>query len=54
MLHHFAYLDAGTGSLFIQAFMGFVLAISVALRRTLQQNFAKLKAVITRSAKSED
>lgn len=52
MFETFAYLDAGTGSLFIQAVFGTGLAASFALRRTLRVYVAKVKLILSRSAKA--
>lgn len=43
MLSHLAYLDAGTGSIFIQAVLGFVLAGSVVLRSFIRKALTKFK-----------
>lgn len=44
----FAYIDPSTGSLFIQAAIGSLLAISVALRGFIRSTFYKLKLVFSR------
>ncbi len=48
MWQHFAYLDAGTGSLFIQSVIGAGLAISVVYRRVLSATAQKLKTSLSR------
>jgi hypothetical protein len=44
MIHwlHFAYLDPGTGSLFVQAVIGSVLAGGYVLRNSIRRAFHKL------------
>lgn len=44
----FAYLDPGTGSLFIQAIIGGVLAVVVTLRSFIKTAFYKIKMVFSR------
>lgn len=44
----FAYIDAGTGSLFIQAIIGVVLASLVFLRGFFRKFIDKVKAVFSR------
>lgn len=46
---HFAYLDAGTGSLFIQSIIGVVLAGSVIFRNVLSKTTGKLKRIFYRN-----
>ncbi len=47
-MRFFAYLDPGTGSLFIQAIIGGVLAVVVALRSFIRNAFYKIKMAFSR------
>ena len=47
-MHHFAYIDPATGSLFIQAAIGGFLAVSVALRKYIGAAFYKIKLAFSR------
>lgn len=54
MLHEFAYLDAGTGSLFIQAILGTALASIVVLRTAIRKAFGKLKPAFSRQLANDE
>ncbi len=54
MLHDIAYIDAGTGSLFIQAIIGGVLAGIVVLRTAIRKIFGKLKPALSRQLVSDE
>lgn len=54
MLHHFAYIDAGTGSLFIQTIIGGLLAAGVVLRRYIGRAMYKVKNALSRTEKVDD
>lgn len=47
-LFHFAYLDAGTGSIIIQAVVGVVAGISLFARRRIAPLFYKVRDVFSR------
>lgn len=53
MTDFFGYIDPGTGSVFIQAVIGTVLAGTFILRNFIRQLFYRIKSFITRSKKSE-
>jgi hypothetical protein len=44
----FAYIDPGTGSIFIQAVIGSALALGVVLRSYIKRAFYKLKSGLSR------
>jgi hypothetical protein len=50
----FAYLDAGTGSLFVQAIFGVVLAIIVVLRNSFSKILTKVRLVFSRSPATDE
>jgi hypothetical protein len=50
----FAYLDAGTGSLFIQAIFGVVLAVIVVLRNSIRKVFDKVRLVLSRTPATDE
>ena len=54
MLQVFAYLDAGTGSLFIQAILGVALAASVVLRGFINRTFYKVKLAFARQTTKDE
>ncbi|HSX45046.1 MAG TPA: hypothetical protein VLF39_02980 [Candidatus Saccharimonadales bacterium] len=54
MISHFAYIDAGTGSLFIQALIGVGLAVTVTTRRYLAKGLYKIKSTIARSSVADE
>lgn len=53
MFHHFAYLDAGTGSMVIQAVIGIFLAGSLIFRSTFAKVVNKVKSLF-KSKKSTE
>jgi hypothetical protein len=54
MLQEFAYLDAGTGSLFIQAILGTALAGVAVFRTYIRRFFAKFKPAYSRQTISDE
>jgi hypothetical protein len=54
MLHNIAYIDPGTGSLFIQAVLGTVLAGIVVLRTVIRKIFSKMKPAFSRQLVSDE
>lgn len=50
---HFAYLDAGTGSLIIQSLVGIAAGVAVFGRRAIGGAVHKVKSVFSRGTKSE-
>lgn len=52
-MHYFAYIDPGTGSLFIQAVFGVALAGGVIFRNLIRKFFDRLKLAITRQTTDE-
>jgi hypothetical protein len=50
----FAYIDPGTGSLFIQATMGALLAIGVVFRSFLIRYVQKVKLIFSKGTSGED
>lgn len=57
-MHHFAYLDPGTGSIILQAIVGFGLGVIVVLRTHIGRLFGKHKSdkkdVSKKAKKSDD
>jgi len=53
MFHHFAYLDAGTGSLIIQSIVGLVAGVTVFGRRVIGNFTRKLASVFHRADKKQ-
>lgn len=53
MLETFAYLDAGTGSMLIQAFLGILFAASFIVRKYFAVIVAKTRGLITRQPVAE-
>ena len=54
MFHVFAYLDAGTGSMFVQAVIGVVLAGTVVFRTYIQKILSKVKINSRKKITSEE
>lgn len=50
----FAYIDAGTGSLFIQAVLGVALASMVFLRNFFRKFFDKIRMVLSRRTAADE
>jgi hypothetical protein len=50
---HFAYIDPGTGSLFLQAIIGAVLGGLFFFRRVITKASMKVKKVLRRNGKGE-
>lgn len=50
---HFAYLDAGTGSLIIQSIVGIAAGVAVFGRRVIGTMVHKVKSVFSHGNKSE-
>ena len=53
-LQHFAYLDAGTGSLIIQSLVGVVAGIAVFGRKFLANVGGKISRVFNKADKKQD
>ena len=53
-MHIFAYLDAGTGSMFIQAVLGAALAIGVVFRSFIGRVITKIRRAPTSSQKLDE
>jgi hypothetical protein len=51
MFNHFAYLDAGTGSLIVQSIIGAVAGVAVFGRRMITKVTMKIKGLFSRSDK---
>jgi hypothetical protein len=49
-MSYFAYLDPGTGSLFIQAMIGVALAATVTFRSVLAKALLKIRTVFVRKS----
>lgn len=54
MLHQIAYIDAGTGSLFIQAILGSLLAGVVIMRNYIRKVYSKLRPAFSRQLSSDE
>ena len=53
-MKYIAYLDPGTGSLFLQAVIGVLLAGAVAFRSFFGRLFAKISQLFSRKQKASD
>lgn len=53
MFHIFAYIDPGTGSLFLQAIIGVVLGGLFFFRRAITKVSMKVKKVLRRNGKQD-
>lgn len=53
-LFHFAYLDAGTGSLIVQSIIGVAAGVAVFGRRAISSTSRKVSALFSKAKKTEE